>query len=133
MKLIAFGVGLVILSSNQYFNWDNATEVDPEYLKQALDENRIEETWFHSTDVETNNEDNIKGRNIHKFVYIQDIHGHIFYCVSNPEFERLWMKMLDDHNSQMDRKTPELYQNSGGEIVSKAEYPVRKIMLSPTR
>ncbi len=83
--MIGVGLALAILSWSDWFQ-SKPTEITPEGLKEALDADRIESTWFSHLDSDGSSEDHIKGRYVRRFVYAKQVNGEIIFCVSNPEF-----------------------------------------------
>lgn len=83
IRLVAAGLGLMLVSSSDYFNLSKGKEVSPDYLKESLESGRIEETWFQNVEVQTNTDERVKGKNIHKYVYILENTGQLCFCVSN--------------------------------------------------
>ena len=59
-------------------------EVDADYLQTALREGRVNTTWIDEIEIDGNNDEQAKGRNIHKSIYIVETNGEISYCASNP-------------------------------------------------
>ena len=85
-KLIAAGLGLMLVSSSSDLSWSRGREVTAEELKRALEEGRVEKTWISETEVESNNDEGTKGKNIHRYVYVLERDGTISYCLSNKSF-----------------------------------------------
>lgn len=120
----------MLLSSNKYFDFKIGKEVDPSFLKKALSENNIDETWVNNIQMPSTNDDHVLGKNIHKFVYIKLNNGDVYYCVSNREFEDMWLASVHEHNLQIDVQTPDIYHTRTGQVVSKYEHPPKKVTIS---
>lgn len=88
--MAAAGLALAFLSWNDWLE-SKPREIAPEGLKEALEADRIESTWFFHTDSDGSSEEHIKGKYLRRFVYAKEINGEILFCVSNPEFEQVWL------------------------------------------
>ena len=58
MRMVLAGVALVLLTQREdLFGWKSGKEVEPQYLKDALQDGLVLQTWFHHIVNESNNDD----------------------------------------------------------------------------
>ena len=79
------------------------------------------------------NDEQIRGKQIHQYIYIRENNGDIYFCLSNQEFSKFWTESVLQYNLQTDMRTSDFYRNRTADMTAKAEAPPKKIVISETK
>lgn len=73
----------------------------------------------------------MKGKNYKNYIYIREKNGNIVHCISNEEYQTLWLAEVDRKNKEIDLRNDQQFpMGTANDELSRAVQP-KKIVISP--